>query len=284
MAIAGLLAFVCALGAVLIWLGWKKNSPAPVLLWEPRSFAASYTSVVGPLAAFSIASAIFMAGVSVNRQTQAFETMIGMLLVAYIIFTGTAMMFASTPGAISDSGENFRRLQRFSIAIAMLGYGVGVSIAWLTLSPLLKAIDLGGLSETFIWLLLVTTFGAAMRWSLFMYRLFEVRRRPALLMPPVAFLAAAAYHLAAREAAPQSWPGHGAPLVLTILLFAIVVLGFAGHSLLLNAYDPDRENPWLAAHGHRLAIVMYGVATGVLFLLWMSLAFPSGPAEAGLVG
>jgi hypothetical protein len=275
-AIVGVLAFLVALSAVLTWFGWRKNEPAPELLWEPRSFAASYTSVIGPLAAFSVASAIFMAGVSVNRQTLAFETMIGMLLVAYIVFTGTAMMFASTPGSVagkSDDGK-FLRLQRYSIAIAMLGYGVGVSIAWLTLSPLLIAIELKELADLFIWILLVTTFAASARWSLFMYRMFEVRRPAAMLMPGICLIAAGLYHLGANTWFPALWPAGNAPLTLTIVLFGIVVLGFATHSMMLNGHGAAPADRLIERHGHRMTIVAYGASTGALFLLWFALAFP----------
>jgi len=274
MAVAGLVAFLLILAACLAALGWRKNAAPPALLWEPRSFAASYTSVVGPLAAFSVASAIFMAGISVNRQTLAFETMIGMLLIAYIVFTGTAMMFASTPGPIAEESESFRRLQRYSIAVAMLGYGIGVSIAWLTLSPLLKAIDLVDLSGIFIWILLVTTFAAASRWSLFMFRLFEVPRVAAILMPFIAFVAAGIYFLLAARVLPQLWPAGNAPLALTILLFAIVVLGFGGHSLMLCAVNRGLARaPCAPHHPHRLRsfdrrpvplVVRAGIATGAV--------------------
>src|SRR5690606_30958657 len=113
----------------------------------------------------------------------------------------------------------------------MLGCGIGVSIAWLTLSPLLKAIERIDLAGVFVWVLLVTTFAAASRWSLFMFRLFEVPRRAALAIPFISFLAAAAYFLLATRLMPQLWPGGNVPLTLTILLFAIVVTGFGGHSL-----------------------------------------------------
>jgi hypothetical protein len=200
MSIVGLVLFLIGLSCLLLAIGWKKNDPCPEILWEPRAFAASYTSVIGPLAAFSVASAIFMAGVSVNRQTPAFQTMIGMLLIAYIVFTGTAMMFASTPGrsAPNASDEDFARLQRFSLAIAMLGYGVGVSIAWLTLRPLLVAIELPELADTFIWVLLVTTVAACARWMLFLYRLFETRRIVAGLMLLLSLAFASVYYLVVR--------------------------------------------------------------------------------------
>jgi hypothetical protein len=275
MSILALLLFLCALSGILLALGWRKNEPAPELLWEPRAFASSYTSVIGPLAAFSVASAIFMAGVSVNRQTPAFQTMIGMLLVAYIVFTGTAMMFASTPGraAPARGDESFDRLQRFSIAIAMLGYGVGVSIAWLTLRPLLLAIELKALADTFVWVLLATTVAACARWMLFLYRLFETRRSVAALMLVLGLGCACAYYLLSGAVVPEFWPAGNAPLVITLILFGIVVMGFATHSLMLSSYGSDAFDATLARHGHRIVLVLYTAATGALFLLWFAVSF-----------
>jgi hypothetical protein len=281
MSILALLLLLVVLSGTLVALGWKKNDPVPEILWEPRAFAASYTSVIGPLAAFSVASAIFMAGVSVNRQTPAFQTMIGMLLIAYIVFTGTAMMFASTPGRPSPSkgdDENFERLQRFSIAIAMLGYGVGVSIAWLTLRPLLVAIELAELANTFVWVLLVTTIAACARWVLFLYRLFETRRFVASLMPVLGLGFASAYYLILRHAFPQLWPSSNAPLTIAMILFGIVLLGFATHSMMLSSYGSDEFNAVLAKHGHRITLAYYSAATGALFLLWFAVSFAPGSA------
>jgi threonine/homoserine/homoserine lactone efflux protein len=244
-------------------------------LWEIRAFASSYTSVIGPLAAFSVASAIFMAGVSVNRQTPAFQTMIGKLLIAYIVFTGTAMMFASTPGRPSPMAEDksFERLQRFSIAIAILGYGIGVSIAWLTLRPLLVAIELPALADAFIWVLLVTTIAACARWVLFLYRLFETKRFVANLVPVLGLGFASVYYLFLRAAFPQLWPAQNAPLILTMILFGIVVLGFASHSMMLSSYGSEGFNAKLARHGHRIVLAYYSAATGALFLLWYAVSF-----------
>ncbi|MDP3897317.1 MAG: hypothetical protein Q8Q62_11645 [Mesorhizobium sp.] len=217
-----------------------------------------------------------MAGVSVNRQTPAFQTMIGMLLIAYIVFTGTAMMFASTPGRPSPTkgeDENFARLQRFSISIAMLGYGVGVSIAWLTLRPLLVAIELTELAKAFTWVLLVTTIAVCARWVLFLYRLFETRRVAANLLPVLGLGFASAYYLILREAYPQLWPAGNAPLTIVMILFGIVVIGFGTHSMMLTSYGSDAFNARLATYGHRITLAYYTAATGALFLLWFAVAF-----------
>ena len=108
--VVGLLIFMPLVSAGIVCAGWEKNRVAVAPLWEPRSLAMPYTTVMGPLAAFSVASAIFVAGVSVTRQTQAFYTVVGMLLIAYIVFTGTAMMFISSPNRANGVMSTYRLL------------------------------------------------------------------------------------------------------------------------------------------------------------------------------
>lgn len=278
MSIVAIALFLVAFSGLMVALGWAKNTRPPELLWEPRSFASAYTAVIAPLAAFSVASAIFMAGVSVNRQTSAFHTMIGMLLLAYIVFTGTAMQFASTPGPLPAKAADatFERLQRFSIALAMLGYGVGVSIAWLTLRPLLVALELTELAEVFTWVLLATTLGACTRWVLFLYRLFETQRFAATLMPFLALAASATYFLVLARAIPALWPAANAPLTIALFLFGLVLVGFAAQSALLSGAGSPSFDAMLMRHGHRMALALYAAASGGLFLLWLAVSFSPG--------
>src|SRR5690606_27835668 len=130
------------------------------------------------------------------------------------------------------------------------------------------------LSAIFIWILLATTFAASSRWNLFMVRLFEVKRIAAMATPLIAFIAAGLYYLVSSVLAPSLWPGGNAPFAITILLFSIVFLGFAGHSVLLNSYAPGPSAEWLARNGHRVTLIAYGLSSAGLFLLWFALAFP----------
>jgi hypothetical protein len=228
------------------------------------------------LAAFSVASAIFMAGVTVNRQTDTFNTMIGMLLIAYIVFTATALMLASTPGSIvqKDHEEAVERMQRFSIAISLLGNGIGVGIAWLTLRPLLVAIELDELARLFAWVLLVTTAAACARWSMILHHLLDVRRAAAAAVPGLGFFGACFYYLVLADALPMAWPGGDAPLVLSVVLFGIALLSFASQSILITASGRASFERLLERYGHRLALAYYAAASGALFLLWFAVSFP----------
>ena len=71
-------------------------------------------------------------------------TVIGMFLIAFLTFIGTAMIYGTLPAAPAGdaSPERFLGWQRTIYVMANCGYFVGLSLSWFALRPFLIAIKL----------------------------------------------------------------------------------------------------------------------------------------------
>jgi hypothetical protein len=66
-------------------------------VWDIASLGGTYTSIVGTLGNFSVTSAVFVAGLDGSRDSPAFASVIGMLLIAFPILIFSALLYASGP-------------------------------------------------------------------------------------------------------------------------------------------------------------------------------------------
>ena len=263
--------------AIMAWLSRAPDTRALPPLWDSAVTARAYTSIVGTLAGFTVASAIFLSSQTVARGPEAFATVIGMLLVAFLALVGAAMEFGSIPGRASseETEPSLRRAQDLSFLLGAAAYLAGISIAWLALRPLLLALGLPGLAELFGWLLLIVVVAAAVRIGLFPYRLTQASTRACLALAPLGLGLGLVYRLLAVPF-PALLPERDGPLVFTVLLFLTVGLGYLAQSALYWGYGSSRADLFVSRFGDRLAVAYLETVVLSVALLWLAVATPFG--------
>src|SRR5262249_32299373 len=152
-----------------------------------------YIYIVGSLSGFSVASATFLAGFIERTGSAALLTVIGMFLTAFLVFVGTAMIFATVPGTPARKDADATNPQRTIYFLGNCGYYIGFAIAWYALRPFLTGIRLNFLADIFTWLLLFAGIAGAARLGFFLYLLNGHRGRACLALPLMGFVAAALY-------------------------------------------------------------------------------------------
>src|SRR5215216_5222616 len=105
-------------------------------LWDTAKLGGTNISALG---AFSLTSAIFIAGLDVARSSSAFATVFGMMLIAFLILVIAAWIAGSTP-SVPQAEET--PVQSLTLVLGNLCANLGVSITWLALAPLMVVIGL----------------------------------------------------------------------------------------------------------------------------------------------
>jgi len=179
--------------AAIVAIGWTPRAMLGPPLWDISSLGGTYTGIVGTIAGFSVASAIFIAGLDVARTSPLFATVMGMLLAAFLILVFSALIYASTPNApnIADHAV----AQPLSHVRANMCGCLGLTLSWFALVPLLHMLGLPSLAVTFTWLLLFVAVAASGWVALFAYHLTSATVRACLAIPILGFGLAALYRL-----------------------------------------------------------------------------------------
>jgi hypothetical protein len=264
--------------SIMAWLSREPDTRMLPPLWDSAITARAYTSIVGTLAGFTVASAIFLSSQTVSRGPEAFATVIGMLLVAFLALVGAAMEFGSIPGGkatLEETEPTLQRAQNLSFLLGAAAYYAGISIAWLALRPLLLALGLPGLAELFGWLLLIVVIAAAVRIGLFPYRLTQASTRACFALAPLGLGLGLGYRLLAIPF-PALLPERDGPLVFTVLLFLTVGAGYLAQSALYWGYGNSRADLLVSRFGDRLAVAYLETVILSVALLWLAVAVPFG--------
>jgi hypothetical protein len=226
--LVGVLFLIASAAAVVARLGRSRRPDATVLPWDISGLAGPYTGVVGTLAGFGVASAIFIANLSLARESPTFAAIIGMPLVSFLILVISAMVYSSTPNAVADGEDDpDAAVQRLSHLLGNTSYYLGLSVGWLALPPLLEALRLPDLAAGFVWLLLVALVVGGARLTILIYRLTAAPAAACLALPNVGFALPALYRVVAARAAPSLWPAGDGALPLAFVAFGVAVLGLA---------------------------------------------------------
>src|SRR3712207_6111765 len=133
--LVGVLFLIAVAAAVVARLGRSGRPGVTVLPWDIPGLAGPYTGLVGTLAGFSVASAIFIANLGLARESPAFAAVVGMPLISFLILVTAAMMYSSTPSATGGGADDLGTAQRLSHLLGNAGYFLGLSISWLALPP-----------------------------------------------------------------------------------------------------------------------------------------------------
>ena len=266
--IVGALILLAVGVTAVVLIGWMPRAVPSPPLWEIAPLGETYTNVVGTLAGFSVASAIFIAGLDGARTSPAFATVIGMLLVAFLILVFAALTYASTPNALHADATT----RSLAHALANMCGCLGLTISWLTLVPLLDLLGLPALAEAFTWVLLLVALAGGGWVGLFAYRLTMAGAPTCLAIPVLGVALPALYRLVAARLWSALWPATDAALRFAFVALGVAGLVFAVHMGLLVAHGSAEGSRRLCRDAHRLALACsaaYALAVG---LTWFAVA------------
>lgn len=272
MFILGSILFAAVTAGVGAWLGTRRTPRRIDHPWDIPRVAQTFTTIVGTLAGFSVASAIFVANLTVARESPEFASLIGMFLLAFILFVATAQEFGTTPN-LPNEDDAHTTAMRFGYLLAMTGYFLALTLSWNALRLLLLAIGLHDVAEIFRWILLFVVVTGAARLSIqHVYLMTRVARSSTLLVPISGFLAAGLYRLVIVPAVDWLRPPANEPLIVGVLCFAVGACGFLLQSGLLASRSSARATGLVVRSGEPVVVGFVATVTFVAGLLWAAVA------------
>jgi hypothetical protein len=270
--LTGVVLLFAAAVTIVVALGWIPRATASPPVWHIPSQGGIWTNIVGTLAGFSVASAVFIAGFDVARGSPAFATVIGMLLLAFLILVFSALTYASTPNVPEGEGDGV--MASLSHALANMNGCMGLSISWLAFVPLLEMIGLPALAGAFTWLLLFVALAAGEWTALFAYRLTRASGRACIAIPVLGFGLPAIYRHGVVRVVPALWPATDAALSFAFVAVAVAGLVLSVQAGLLLTYGDTSMQQRLWRHGHRIILGCSAATVLAVGLIWFAVAIP----------
>jgi hypothetical protein len=264
---------VMAIGAGIgAWLG-ARHTPRPIdPPWDIPRVSQTFTTIVGTLAGFSIASSIFLANLTFARDSPAFGSLIGIFLIAFLIFVATAQEFGTTPNIATDDAAHLAAM-RYGYLVAMMGYFVALALSWNALRLLLLAIDLTDIADVFRWILLFIVVTGAARLSVqHVGLLTTVARSSTLIVPVVGFAIAAIYRFVLVPALPALSPPANEPFAVAVVCFGVAAVGFVLQSGLIASRTSPRMSAAVLRLGEPAIVALLMAVTIVVTMLWAAVA------------
>jgi hypothetical protein len=259
---------------------WPLEEKRPI--WDLARAAGTYTSIVGTLAGFSVASSFFLANLSRSTRAPELETVIGMLVIAFLVLVGTAMTYGAMPtysgghtapeGSLVD--DKFVTVQKLIFLLGHTSYYIGIALAWLALRPLTVALGLQTFASILTWLLLFFVIAGAGRLGMHFYSLIGGNRLATTLMPCIGIVLTSLYRLVAVPIVPALWPAFAPVLSYAVVAFALSFVGFTSSSLLIYVLASPGETPHLRRRGHQFILFFIQAVCCSIALLWYSVALP----------
>jgi len=267
----GVLTLLIVGAALTVALGWTPRATPGPPLWDIAKLGASSATSFGGFAGFSLASAIFVAGLEAARTSPTFATVFGMMLVGFLVLVIASWIAGSAPSASQSDGASAMSLE---LALGNLCGNLGIAVTWLALAPLTTLIGLPTLAAALVWPLLFMGLAAGGWAALIAHRVTRARTTACVAIPVLGMGLPAVYRLVAVSRWPALWPTSE-----PALHFAFVALGMAAvmlvlHFALLIAYGRNEAQQRLRMVGHRLMLVVAQVYALVVGLLWCAVAVP----------
>jgi hypothetical protein len=215
---------------------------------------------------------VFLANLARSSDSRAFEQVIALFLVAFIVLIGTALTFATFRGVVAagEPSEDFIISRRVMYILTNLGFYLGLNLGWLGLLPLLRAIQLDELAQVFSWLLLFSILSGSMRQGAWASSLLGASKFASYGVTVVAGLAAAAYRMALVPLFGALWPANPT-LTFAIVVFAFGGLIFSVETTMIRFNGGETAERRLARLGLLIVPPYMACAATSLLLLWFSL-------------
>jgi hypothetical protein len=270
----GILVLFVVSALVILLLGRGRRAVPSRPSWDIALVAQRYIYIVGSLSGFSVASATFLAGFIERTGSPALLTVIGMFLTAFLTFVGTAMIFAIVPANPGGEkpGKGAVEWQHTVYIFGNCCYYIGLTLSWFALRPFLIAIKLDFLADIYTWILLFAGVAGATRHGLHLYVLTAHTALACVSLPVVGFGAAALYRFVLVPHFPALWPRENAPLLLSVILFALMGLIFAADTLVLALGPKHVLSGWLIQPKSGALLVYVQVVIVAVGLLWASIS------------
>ncbi|MFN8638137.1 MAG: hypothetical protein U0360_01475 [Dehalococcoidia bacterium] len=251
--ILGVVGLLAGVGAVVAWIARPVGRAVPDTLWDVPAVTRSYTTIAASLAGFAGTSVVFVARLAVDRPGAELETVVGLLIFAFLTLLATAMQLANVPNE-ARSDVAFRETQRYSYLLANASFTQALALEWLALLPLVRIIGAMELAGILRWVLPLAVFLAVAWLGQLIEEQTPVPRRAAVGVPVLAIVAAVLYGGLVAQWVPGLLPADLVAMRLGAVVLASVVVGY-GLQTIISA---------LHAHGHlegAAGVLLYRAAT-----------------------
>jgi hypothetical protein len=272
--LVGVLALLIISSGFTMFLGRKQRrnfSPVP---WNVGDLSTAYTIIVGPLAAFTIASTLFLANLNVVRASRSFVDVIALFLIGFIMLVGTAIMFATNRGKLTGAsqGAELPFLRRVMFILSNVGFYLGLTVSWLGLRPLLVSLEIKTLADVFTWLLAFTVFAGAARLSSWLYSLLGVKAVACVSIPLIGLLTPGIYVGILMKAFPSLRLAQNSTLVIGVLTFALGTMAFAWDTVMIALEGTLPINRAIQRGGVMALLAYVQAIVTAVGLLWYTVA------------
>jgi hypothetical protein len=259
--------------AVAGWLARRQRgealAPAP---WDIADAARRQITLLSGQAAVAITALVLLVTLVRDRSavvTESFDTVVVMVLVAFLSFIGVAIQFVFLP---LEGGVEGTLLPRFLFAISAIQHYRTLFLSWLALKPLVETFGLAGPASVLSWLLGAAAVGGWLIVASVCYRTGLVSAREAVGLPILGMAVALPLSFAVQIATAAN--GSAQVLALTLTVFVLGAVTLTMHALAPIAQRTVRGSRVIAAEA-RLYVVGDLQATVVtLALLWLALLRP----------
>ena len=244
--------------------------------WDLGGLGVDYAMILASFGGFTVTGAIFLAELREDGSAQAYADVIALFLTAFVILTGTAVSYATLRNAVhpEDSSIELQVSHRVMYVLATTCFFLGVCLSLLGLLPMLVAIGLAQVAQTFSWLLLFVVLAGGMRLGAWLHSLLGMEARAAILMPFISLGGALAYRAAASTVLPWAWPGSQATLLFSILVFVLAAFAFFIETSMIRMQHRDDAHGALYRFGPALVPVYSSCGVTAILLVWLSLVYP----------
>jgi hypothetical protein len=237
------------------------------LPWSLPEAANRQVVILGGLSGFAFTAIVLLVTFARDRadaQTDSFNALASMLLVAYLMFVGTAISFAFLPQQDPDGG----RPARIQFALATLMHYRAILLGWFALRPLMETFALEELADVAGWAVGASlTFGSLLAMALF-YRLGVINSRETLLLPllsgTASVILAVIFLIFPELRSPSS------RLYLTAGLYGLNLVTYAIYALGIMAGGVQRLEAIGAKYYRRITVADMQASMLLLTLVWLA--------------
>lgn len=269
--ILGLVGLLLLVGLPALAVPRIRRVAEPPSIWDIPRTAQIYTTVVGSFAGFAAASTVFVARLGFDRPTEAFEEVMGLLALSFMMLATSAMQFGNMPNAAGRDDEQFLRVQRLSFLVSNTALTQGIIASWLALQTLTYYIGLVGLAEALgVFMIMVVGLGL-LRLTQYIHDCTALSARWCIAGVPLVVAGAALYFYGFGGLAPHFLPPAGQPFHYAFVSATVVGTGFGWQSLMFSALLNRRLNEVLTWRFEQLAIAHTEFAAALLCLLAFSM-------------
>lgn len=264
-----LLTVVSVAGAVLVSHSGKGSPPRP--LRDVAAVASDYSDLAGALASLSLAAVVFIA--TLAPDAPAFDTSIGLFILAFLVLVAAAMEFAATPSMADESPTHDLSEQYFSFLLANIPFYLGLALSWLGLRLLVLAIQVNQLADLLTWVLLFAIVLGGLRLVMHVYRFTGASATACLSLVGLSFVAGLMYRFLLSEAWEPLWPSEDEPLQLSVVAFVFAGLGYLYQTALFATSGEDSAIARILARFRSTFVfaLTLGVLT-IVVLAWIAVA------------